>query len=845
MTRWKLPIAIGLNLIAVGLGDTSCVAHTMQQYATFAPATEIPKAETPAQEQTDKNPPGQGASSEPADNQNKNTKGNSSTDDEESANENALNAHLLKVFLQDQKAIWTCPAHIHLVDADWLIPLGAATGIMLATDTEYSKHLSNSPSRLKHSNDISNYGIGAIGGVTAGFYFLGYLTHDDHQRETGLLAGEAAIDALVPTYALKYAFGRERPLQDDYRGDFFKGGDSFPSEHSAAAWSIASVIAHEYPGPLTSLLAYGAASAISFSRISAKQHFPSDVLVGDTIGWLVGAYVYRTHHNPDLSGAAWPTYAESQDESGSTAPAGSPYVELDSWIYPAIERLAALGYIDSTFLGMRPWTRAECASLVQEAEGAIEATGGARGDVYSLFQALQTELQEDTDALSGTGEGAVHLESLYANAVGINGPPLNDSYHFGQTIINNYGRPYQEGFNTWDGFSGYATEGRYTIYVRGEYQHSPYAPALPLAARQAIATADQNPLQPATPFATVNQFRLLDTYVAANVADWNFAFGKQSLWWSPDYGSAMVFSDNAEPIYMFRASRIAPFTLPWIFGRLLGPMKLDAFFGKLSGNEFPPRPVIHGEKVSFKPTKNLEFGFTRMAEFGGVGRALTPAAVFNSYFSLRNSIYYASNANPGKRTGGFDCSYRLPLMRDWVTIYTDAISADDISPLSAPRRSAINPGIHVVRFPKIPRLDLRVEAVNSNSPSSTHGGHLFYWDFAYHDLSTNKNNLIASWIGRDGTGMQGWTTYRFGARNELQLGYRHAKVSGDFITGGETVNDGSAQFDWWPERNVNLSFGVQYEKWFAPVLAPTAQTNWTYSTGVTFWPHLEAHLPSF
>jgi Capsule assembly protein Wzi/PAP2 superfamily len=842
MTRLKLLNPIALSLVAFVLGATDCFAHTMQQVSASAP--EISKTETPANQQNEENPPAQNASSDVTNSENKNSGDDSSSDHEKSVRENALSPHLLKVFFEDQKAIWTCPAHVHLVDVDWLIPLGAATGVMLATDTEYSKHLSNSPSRLKHSRDVSTYGLGAMAGVGAGFYFMGYLTHDEHKRETGFLAGEAAIDALVPTYALKYAFGRDRPLQDDYRGDFFSGGVSFPSEHSAAAWSIASVIAHEYPGPLTSLLAYSAASAVSFSRISAKQHFPSDVLIGSAIGWLVGAYVYRTHHDPELPGAAWPTYAESQDPSTSTIPAGSPYVELDSWIYPAIERLSALGYINSAFLGMRPWTRAECARLIEEAGDAIEATGGARGDVLSLFEALQDELQKDADA-TGAGEGSAHFESLYATAVGISGLPLNDSYHFGQTIINNYGRPYQEGFNSWDGFSGYATEGRYTLYVRGEYQHAPFAPALPLTARQAIATADQNPLQPATPYDTVNQFRLLDTYVAAVVANWNFAFGKQSLWWSPDYGSAMVFSDNAEPIYMFRASRIAPFTLPWIFGRLLGPMKLDAFFGKLSGNQFPPRPLIHAEKVSFKPTKNLEFGFTRMAEFGGVGRALTPAAVFNSYFSLRNSIYYASNANPGKRTGGVDISYRLPLMRDWVSIYTDAISADDISPLSAPRRSAINPGFHVVRFPKIPRLDLRVETVNSNSPSSTHGGHLFYWDFGYHDLSTNKSNLIASWIGRDGTGIQAWSTYHFGARNELQFGYRHAKISGDFLTGGETINDGSAQVNWWLEKNFNFSFGVQYEKWFAPALASTPQTNWTYSAGFTYWPHLEVHLPSF
>ncbi len=93
------------------------------------------------------------------------------------------------------------------------------------------------------------------------------MTHEDNKIETGILAGEAAIDSLVPVYALKYGLGRERPLQgnvqDNYRGQFFQGGASMPSEHAAAAWSIASVIAHEYPGPLTSLFVYGLASAVA------------------------------------------------------------------------------------------------------------------------------------------------------------------------------------------------------------------------------------------------------------------------------------------------------------------------------------------------------------------------------------------------------------------------------------------------------------------------------------------------------------------------------------------------------------------------------------------------------
>jgi Capsule assembly protein Wzi/PAP2 superfamily len=755
---------------------------------------------------------------------------------------NSLGLRLLKHIEQDQKAIWTSPSRLHLLDADWLLPLGLATGAMLATDTEYSKHLSNSPTRLKHSTDLSNYGLGGVAAVGGGLYLWGEMTHDDHKSETGLLAGEAAADSFAVVYGLKYAVGRQRPLQSGYRGNFWSGGDSFPSEHAAAAWSIASVIAHEYPGPLTTLLAYGAASAISASRISAKQHFPSDVLIGSAIGWFVGQHVYRAHHDPTIGGGDWETYAEAHDEGPdrSTKSAGSPYVELDSWIYPAIERLAALGYIHAEFLGMRPWTRIECAHLMEEAGDRLRAERENPPDVSRLYDALAKELRKDLDAAEEGRERSAQVESIYTRTTGIDGKPLNDSYHFGQTIINDYGRPYQEGFNALNGFSGYATEGRFTLYVRGEYQHAPSAPAYSDAIRNVIASMDLNPVQPATPFAAVDQFRLLDTYVAAKVDDWDVAFGKQSLWWGPDYGGELIFSNNAEPIYMFRVSRVAPFTLPWIF-HWLGPMKIDAFFGKLSGNEFPPRPLIHGEKISFKPTANLEIGFSRLAEFGGVGRALTPAAIFNSYVSVHESDTYGPNDNPGKRTAGFDFSYRLPFLRNWLTIYTDSLSADDVSPVSAPRRAAVNPGVYLSHFPKLHQLDLRIEGVNTANPSSTpfntiHGGHFVYFENFYHDLSTNKNNIIGSWIGREGQGIQAWSTYWFGQRNSIQLGYRHAKVSADFIPSGETLNDGSLAANWWLGRDLSVTAFVQYEKWLAPILAPGPQTNWTASVQVAFWP---------
>ncbi len=741
-------------------------------------------------------------------------------------------------FVDDQRRMWTSLARLRFSDAEWLVPLSGITAGLFVTDRDFSKHLSQNPTTISHYKTLSNAGVAALVGGAGGMWLLGHASHNEHWSETGFLAGEATLNSLVAVEGLKYSLRRERPYQGDGSGQFFqRGGTSFPSEHSAAAWSVAGVIAHEYPGPLTKFMAYGLASLVDISRLRGRQHFPSDVLVGTVIGNLVAQNIYSRHHDPDLGGAEWRSISQIFRGDGNLSPAnqGSPYVPLDSWVYPALERLAAFGAIDGAFAGMRPWTRFECAHLVQDVSDSVNEGEAGASEASGLVGALESEFAEELDALLGGSSPRIRLESAYSRMMGISGKPLADSYHFGQTIINDYGRPYQEGFDDVSGFSGYVTAGRYSIYVRGEYQHAPSAPAYSLPVRQAIANADANPLQPANPITETNQFRLLDTYVGVNLENWELTFGKQSLWWGPGDGGALLFSDNAEPIYMFRASRIAPFELPWIFRRL-GPMKLDLFFGKLSGNEFPPRPLIHGEKISFKPTPNLELGFTRTVEFAGVGRGLTLDRILRSYFILGHIQNETLANDPGKRTGGFDLSYRVPYLREWLTVYTDSLSTDYPSPLFAPRRAGINPGFYLARFPKLPKLDLRVEGVNTITYLS-HGGNFIYFDNFYHDLYTNKGNLIGSWLGREGRGLQCWTTYWFSPRNAVQFGYRHAKVASDFIPGGETVNDGSIKLDWWVRRDLSLSTFVQYEEWKAPLLAPSPQSNWTSSIEISFQPH--------
>ena len=209
-----------------------------------------------------------------------------------------LESEFFKNILRDQKAIWTSPLHLRGDDALWLVPLGLGTAALIATDQRTGDKIAESDKPLHISRVVSypgsTYGAGAI---AAGFYIFGRAKHNDRARETGLLAGEALIDGIIVAASIKGITQRTRPTGGISRSDFFDGGSSFPSGHSIHAWTLATIIAHEYHDKLAvQIAAYGIAGAVSVSRFTGRKHYLSDVLVGSAMGYGIGRYVYRTRH---------------------------------------------------------------------------------------------------------------------------------------------------------------------------------------------------------------------------------------------------------------------------------------------------------------------------------------------------------------------------------------------------------------------------------------------------------------------------------------------------------------------------------------------------------------------
>jgi Capsule assembly protein Wzi/PAP2 superfamily len=764
--------------------------------------------------------------------------------------QNHLISPFLKHLASDQKQFWTFPTRLQVKDLKWIAPSAGMIGAFIASDSWWSKQVP--ASHVGTSKTFSDYGTYSLIGLGGASFLFGQMTHNDHMSETGLLAGEAGIDSAAVAYLFKGLTQRQRPYQDHGNGKFFAGGSSFPSEHSAIAWSIASIFAHEYPGWLTQATAYGLASAITVTRVTAQQHFPSDVIVGSLLGWYFGRQVYRAHHDPEEGGSAW---GNALDESTSNAEhprnpenMGSPYVPPDSWVYPAIDRLIALGYVHSDMAGMRPWTRMQFARLLDDAETQLQSDDREMSSSeQKLFSSLSAYFHPELERMDGAANVGLKLDSIYTRSTGISGQPLRDGFHLGQTIINDYGRPYAEGFNNVTGFSGDAEAGPFYVSLQAEYQHAPATPSYPDRTLLVEESADEVPLL-SNSAPTLDRFRLMDSAAGFTYKNFQISVGKQSLWLGPGYGGPFLFSNNAEPIPMVRFDQVAPVYVPGL-SRILGPMRAEFALGKTDGAHwinsdgtfYGPainnQPFIHIDKVSFQPTKNFEFGMGISAVFGGPGSPVTWGNFFLTYSphcSIGTCQTVLFNKDYGDRSSAADFSYRLPHLRDWATLYVDSLVTDEISPIGS-SRPAIRAGLYLPKLPKLSKVDVRAESVYTDAPNTVFIGN-YYDNGRYRSGYTNYGQIMGSWIGRAGKGGQAWATYWFSPRSTLQLQYRRQVVSKDFISGGGGLNDFGMKVTLQTSSALSVQGLLQYESWNFPVLAPLPKNNVTASVQLTIDP---------
>jgi hypothetical protein len=529
----------------------------------------------------------------------------------------------------------------------------------------------------------------------------------------------------------------------------------------------------------------------------------------------------------------------------------STYIPLDSWIYPAVMRLYGMGFVDTVFLGMRPWTRLSVAHMLEQSSDRI--TGSTNDEAIDIFTALERDLQPDMRIPLDQKFGRVGLDSVYQGVMGIAGTPLRDSFHLGQTDINDFGRPYAGGFNSYSGFSARGHYGMFSIYFRGEFQHAPSWEGYSLPLSETLAAIDDfdtfttvplygNTTIPLGPVSSVNNLTVLEGYVSAHVLGNEVSFGKMDNWYGPGVGGGMAWSNNAENMWAFRINRVEPLYIPYI-SRIAGLIRYDFFVGPLKGHNDPVSPWAHAEKISVKPTPNFEFGFQRTVIWGGKGHEpITLGTFWRSFYSISdtNGGEKFSPRDPGARFSAVDFSWRLPYLRKWLTFYCDSEVHDDVFPITAPRHAALRPGLYLSHFPGAPKLDLRAEAVSTDPDTGLSvGGQDMYIEVVQRNGYTSNGLLMGDWIGRENKGGQAWLTYHLSPREWLQLSYRRDKAAKDFIPGGTTQTDFRFDVVKRLTPDVELKANVQYEQWLIPLYKSGRQSDTSTGFQLTWYPRID------
>jgi membrane-associated phospholipid phosphatase len=217
---------------------------------------------------------------------------------------------LLRHIATDQKRIWRYPvAPVHGRHWKPALALIGATATLVALDphdTPFFNSASYQGNAAVHSigHVLSGTNTGLfIAAVPISFYVAGLIDKDNYSSNTALLAGEAVLNAEIVTIAMKDIGRRLRPVDVGPNGNFndtwfdsknrsVGGFGSFPSGHTAAAFSVATVFAERYrTHRWVPWVAYGLAGVVGLSRLNVQAHFPSDIFFGAALGYSVSHFV--------------------------------------------------------------------------------------------------------------------------------------------------------------------------------------------------------------------------------------------------------------------------------------------------------------------------------------------------------------------------------------------------------------------------------------------------------------------------------------------------------------------------------------------------------------------------
>lgn len=516
--------------------------------------------------------------------------------------------------------------------------------------------------------------------------------------------------------------------------------------------------------------------------------------------------------------------------SGGVALASSN-LPLHHWGYDAIERLIALEVIDRALVGAKPFTRMQAAQYVARAIERVRADevalDGREAIAEPLLERLLAEFRPELIRLGTirarpeekTGSlrfGARVTSEVDASSIGGGQTIRFRENRGGEYFVN--GVQNQTDVRAWAELNEWAA-----VMVQPKF----------ISNRHLLGLGATN---------NSENFYLREFSLKLSYANVALEVGRGTQWWGPGYHGSLLLTDHAFPMEMIKLGTERPFRLPGFFNGL-GDWKVNAFLGRFDENRDFPRAKLFGLRLSYLPASWLEFGLTRLTQFGGRGRDQSfPGVVVDAYISEPNQT---GNRDVNEQAMA-DFRLRIPSVPYLIPfpaglqLYGEVATEDKWSQLPVPSRAAFLGGIYIPQVFAGDTLDLRIEYADTDYGRRRHPelGQVWYNNGIYTSGMRHRGLPLGHHMGTDGidffirTTRYLTDTLQLGANFNIQERDRGQPVH-------EKKREAAIDLTWWYAKDVQVMAGYTFQRLKNPgQVAAITPFDETFAGGVQAQNHL-------
>ncbi len=509
----------------------------------------------------------------------------------------------------------------------------------------------------------------------------------------------------------------------------------------------------------------------------------------------------------------------------------SSNLPLHHWGYEAIERLIALGVIDRALIGAKPYSRMQAAQFVARAIERVRADqvelDGREAIAEPLLERLMAEFRPELIRLGVVrGRGSEGREAL-RYGMRVQTEVDASSIGGGQTVRfreNRGGEYYVNGVQN-------------QTDVRGWVELSDWAALMVqpkfISNRHLLGIGATNN----SDNFYMREFSLKLIY--ANIA---LEAGRGTQWWGPGYHGSLLLTDHAFPMDMIKLGTERPFQLPGFLSGL-GDWKVNAFLAQLERNRDFSRARVFGLRLSYLPTSWLEFGLTRLTQFGGRGRDQSfPETIVDTYIHPSNQ---SGNQDVNEQAMA-DFRLRIPSVPYLIPFpaglqfYGEIGTEDKWSQLPIPSRTALLGGVYIPQVFQGDTMDLRIEYADTDFGRQRHPELVRVWynNGTYTSGMRYRGFPLGHHMGTDGVDFFVRSTRYL--TDSLQLGANFNLQERDR---GQPIHEKKREvaidLTWWWSNRTQFTVGYTFQRIKNPgqvsTITPFAEA---YAAGVEAQNHL-------